>query len=280
MLTDRALNRALLHRQLLLERLPMALPAAVEHLVGLQAQAPVDPFLGLWSRLVDFDPHELGAAVDRHAMVRLALHRSTVHLVTAADAVALRPVFRSALERMARSAFGSKLAGVDPAALAAATRELMAEPLTFGELGKRLRERWPDRPEIALAQTGRALVPLVQLPPRGVWGRSGRAVHAPADTVLGPLGTDPAPDRLILRYLAAFGPATVADVQSWSGLTRLAEVVDRLPLRRLGPFYDLPDAALPEEDRPAPPRFLPEYDNVLLGHADRSRIVPPGAAAL
>jgi hypothetical protein len=125
---------------------------------------------------------------------------------------------------------------------------------------------------------------MVQLPPRGVWGRSGRARHGPLDR---PLGPDPAPDRLVLRYLAAFGPASVADVQNWSGLTRLAEVADRLrpSLRTLRAadgreLFDLPSGSLPAEDVPAPVRFLPQYDNVLLGHADRSRVVPPDARAL
>jgi hypothetical protein len=283
LLSERALNRALLERQHLLRRVRMPALAMVERLVGMQAQEPADPYVGLWTRIEGFDPGELATAVADRAAVRIGLQRSTIHLVTAADCAALRPVLQPVLERMARSMFGKRLAGVEPAELAAATRALVAaEPLTFGQLGKRLAERWPGRDEIALAQTGRALVPLVQLPPRGVWGRSGRAVHAALDL---PAGADPAPDGLILRYLAAFGPATVADVQNWSGLTRLAEVVDRLPLRRLAgpggrPLFDVPDAPLSAADGPAPVRFLPQYDNVLLGHADRSRIVPPAAATL
>lgn len=288
MISDRALNRALLARQQLLERAPVEPLAMVERLVGMQAQEPKDPYVALWSRVDGFDPAALGAAVESGAVVRIALHRSTIHLVTAADCVALRPVFQPALERMARSVFGSKLVGVDPAALAEATRSLVAErPMAFGELGRLLAERWPGRPEMALAQTGRALVPLAQLPPRGVWGRSGRALHGPVEDLVGPLGTDPAPDRLVLRYLAAFGPATVADVQNWSGLTRLAEVADRLrPGLRTSraadgrELLDVPDGPLPDQDVPAPPRFLPEYDNVLLGHADRSRIAPRDAGAL
>jgi hypothetical protein len=288
-ISDRALNRTLLRRQFLLERVPRPALDVVEHLVGLQAQEPRDPYVALWSRVRAFDPEELGTAVAGAAAVRIALQRSTIHLVTAADCVALRPVLQPALERMARSAFGTRLAGVDPDALAAAATELVAQrPLAFGELGRLLRERWPDREEIALAQTARALVPLVQLPPRGVWGRGGRAVHGIAADWLGrPLGTDPAPDGLVLRYLAAFGPATVADVQNWSGLTRLGEVVERLrPGLRSDraedgrELLDLPDAPLAGPDVPAPVRFLPEYDNVLLGHADRGRIVPAGAAGL
>jgi Winged helix DNA-binding domain len=288
-LSDRDLNRTLLRRQSLHERAARPALDMVEHLVGLQAQEPADPYVALWSRIVAFDPAELAAAVADRAAVRIALQRSTIHLVTAADCLALRPVLGPALERMSRSAFGRRLDGVDPAELGRAARELTAAtPMTFGELGRRLRERWPDRDELPLAQTARALVPLVQLPPRGVWGRSGRAVHAPAEDWLGrPLATDAAPDGLILRYLAAFGPATVADVQNWSGLTRLAEVADRLrPRLRTDKaadgreLLDVPDAPRADADLPAPVRFLPEYDNVLLGHADRSRIVPAGAGAL
>jgi hypothetical protein len=288
-ISDRALNRTLLCRQLLLDRIDRPALDVVTHLVGLQAQEPADPYVALWDRIAGFDPEELAAAVASGHAVRIALQRSTIHLVSAADCATLRPVLQPALERMARSSFGTRMAGVDPAELAEAARKLVAEqPRTFGELGRLLHERWPDRPEIALAQTARALVPMVQLPPRGVWGRAGRALHGLAEDQLDrPFAADPAPDRLVLRYLAAFGPATVADVQNWSGLTRLTEVVDRLrPELRTDraedgrELLDLPDAPRAEPDLPAPVRFLPQYDNVLLGHADRGRIVPAGAAAL
>jgi Winged helix DNA-binding domain len=284
-ISDRALNRALLSRQFLLARVTRPALDVVSHLVGMQAQEPADPYVGLWTRLASFDPGELGAAVASGAAVRIALQRSTIHLVGAADCRALRTVLQPVLERQARGMFRTRLVGVDLAELAAAGRALIAEsPRTFGELGVALRERWPDADPTALAQTARALVPMVQLPPRGVWGRSGRARHGLLDP---PLGTDSAPDALVLRYLAAFGPASVADVQNWSGLTRLAEVADRLrpSLRVLRAadgreLLDRPDGPRPDPDLPAPVRFLPQYDNVLLGHADRSRIVPPDAAAL
>ena len=289
MISDRALNRTLLCRQFLLDRVDRPALEVVDHLVGLQAQEPADPYVALWDRIAGFDPAELATAVATGDAVRIALQRSTIHLVSAADCAALRPVLQPALERMARSSFGTRLAGVDQGELAEAASALVAErPLTFGELGRLLRERWPERPEIALAQTARALVPMVQLPPRGVWGRSGRALHGlAADRIDRPFAAGAAPDRLVLRYLAAFGPATVADVQNWSGLTRLAEVVDRLrPRLRTDraedgrELLDLPDAPRAEPDVPAPVRFLPQYDNVLLGHADRGRIVPVGATAL
>lgn len=285
MISDRALNRALLERQFLLARVSRPALDVVGHLVGMQAQEPADPYVGLWTRLAGFDPGELGEAVASGAAVRLALQRSTVHLVTAADGVALRSVLQPVLVRQANGMFRTRLGGAGPDELARLSRELVAAtPMTFGELGRALRERWPDGDENALSQTARALVPMVQLPPRGVWGRSGRARHGLLEH---PLGPDPAPDGLVLRYLAAFGPASVADVQNWSGLTRLAEVADRLrpSLRTLRAadgreLLDVPDGSLPPEDVPAPVRFLPQYDNVLLGHADRTRIAPPDARAL
>lgn len=285
MISDRALNRALLERQFLLARVSRPALDVVAHLVGMQAQEPADPYVGLWTRLAGFDPGALAAAVASGAAVRLALQRSTIHLVTAADAVALRTVLQPVLERQAHGLFRNRLGGAALPELAALSRSLVgATPMTFGELGRALRERWPEGEENALSQTARALVPMVQLPPRGVWGRSGRARHGLLDH---PLGPDPAPDGLVLRHLAAFGPASVADVQNWSGLTRLAEVADRLrpSLRTLRAadgreLLDVPDAPLPPEDVPAPVRFLPQYDNVLLGHADRARVAPPTARAL
>ena len=288
-LSDRALNRALLDRQLLLRRVRRPALDTVEHLVGLQAQEPEDPYVGLWTRLDGFDPGELAAALADRAAVRIALQRSTIHLVTARDCLALRPVLQAVGERMARGQFGRRLVGVELAELAAAALALVdAEPLTFGTLGKRLAERWPGTDEMALAQTARALLPMVQIPPRGMWKRSGRALHVTAVSWLGrPVGTDGAPDGLVLRYLAAFGPASVADVQSWSGLTRLAEVVERLAPKLVSfrsadgrVLHELPDAPRPEPDVPAPVRFLPQYDNVLLGHADRSRMASAEAGAL
>ena len=285
MISDRALNRALLERQLLLARVSRPALDVVGHLVGMQAQEPADPYVGLWTRLAGFDPASLAAAVASGQAVRLALQRSTIHLVTAADAVALRTVLQPVLVRQAGGMFRTRLGGADPDELAASSRSLVAaSPLTFGELGQALRERWPDGDETALSQTARALVPMVQLLPRGVWGRSARVRHGLLDR---PLGPDPAPDVLVLRYLAAFGPASVADVQNWSGLTRLAEVAGRLrpSLRTLRAadgreLLDVPDGPRPDPDVPAPVRFLPQFDNVLLGHADRSRLVPPEARAL
>ena len=281
-LDRRALNRATLARQHLLDRVRMPAHAMVEHLVGMQAQAPNPPYLGLWTRLDGFRLQELADLVTARRVVRIALMRSTIHLVTARDCLALRPVLRPVLERAVQGAYRKVLAGVDQAELVAAGRALVEEePLTFDALVKRLRERWPDVPPLALSNLVRAGVPLVQVPPRGLWGRSGQARHTSVEKWLGrPVDADASPDGLVLRYLAAFGPATVADTQKWSGLTGLREVVER-QRSRLRAFrdgngrelYDLPDAPRPGPDAPAPVRYLPEFDNLLLSHEDRARVL-------
>jgi hypothetical protein len=279
----RALNRALLARQGLLRRWTIPPAEAVERLVGMQSQAPDPPYVGLWTRLENFLPEELARLVEERAVVRVALMRSTIHLVTARDCLALRPLLQPVIERSFRGGFGRRLEGVDDAAMADAARALVEErPRTFAEIGAALGERWPDRDPSALAAAARTLLPLVQVPPRGLWRRSGPAAHTTAEAWLGRL-LDPAPalDAMVLRYLAAFGPATVADAQTWSGLTRLKEAVERLRpgLRvfrdeRGRELLDLPDAPRPDPDTPAPARFMAEWDNVLLSHADRSRMVP------
>lgn len=283
MLDPRALNRALLARQLLLQRHALSAAEAIERLVGIQSQAPLPPYYGLWTRLEGFAPAELSDLITGRVVVRIVLMRGTVHLVTARDCLALRPVLQPLLERWFHrsSPYGRQLAGVDIAAVVTAGRALVEEtPYTLAALGALLRERWPDREANALAQAIRALAPLVQVPPRGLWGVSGQTTLTTTEAWLGqPLATDTAPDALILRYLAAFGPATIADAQKWSGLTAL-----RAPFARLRPrlltfrdergreLFDLPDAPRPDPATPAPARFLAEFDNVLLAHADRTRI--------
>ena len=285
----RTLNRTLLRRQLLLDRAALSAEQAVGHLVAMQAQAPDPPYLGLWTRLRDFALQDLSDAVLQRRVVRIALHRNTIHLVTAADCLALRPVLQPVLERAFKTAFQPRLAGADPAELAAFGRELVErEPLTFSALGKALAERWPDADPTALAQSVRQLVPLVQVPPRGVWGSSGQPAHTSAEVWLGAqLSPDAAPDDMVLRYLAAFGPASVRDAQVWCGLTRLNEVVRRQGdrLRRYRDengveLLDLADAELAGPDADAPVRLLPEFDNILLSHQDRSRVLPEAYKSL
>jgi Winged helix DNA-binding domain len=281
----RSLNRALLARQLLLAREPLGVVETVNRLVGLQAQEPIDPYVALWTRLAPFDPAELAAALTNRAVVRTALQRSTIHLVTARDCLALRPVVQPVHDRALKGTFGGRLDGIDLDALAARGRRLVEEkPRTFAELGRALAADYPDRDELALGLAVRTRVALVQPPPRGIWGKSGRALHVTAESWLGaPLGPPIALEDLVLRYLAAFGPASAKDAQVWCGLTRLGEVFERLRPRLLSAraedgteLFDLPEAPRPEPETAAPPRFLPQFDNVLLSHADRSRIVPAG----
>lgn len=280
-LDRRSLNRAYLARQLLLDRAPLSPEDALTHLVGLQAQSPQAPYTGLWSRLAAFEPEALSTLLEERRAVRIVLMRSTIHLVTADDCLELRPLVGIVSERGLSGNYGRQLAGADPAAVAAAGRKLLEdEPRTSGELEPLLAERFPAHDGHALAMLVRAHVPLVQVPPRGLWRRSGRPVVAPAETWLGrPLAAEPSLDRMVLRYLAAFGPASVKDAQVWSGLTRLGEVFERLrPALRVfaaedgTELFDVPDGPLPDPDTAAPVRFLPEYDNALLSHADRSRI--------
>jgi hypothetical protein len=284
-LSARALGRATLARQLLLARAPMGTGAAVEHLVGLQAQAPDAPYVALWSRLSGFDPASLGTLLTGRQVVRTWLMRTTIHLAGAADALSIGPVLRRVHEVNLRGHVARHLAGIDAADLAAAGADLLREaPRTRAELGRLLAPRWPEHDPDSLALAITYLLPLVQVPPRGIWRRTGPVATTTLDTWLGDLTVPPMPvDRLVLRYLAAFGPASVRDAQVWSGLTRLREVFDRLapdlPCFRDEhgvDLYDLPDAPRPEADTPAPVRFLPEYDNLLLSHADRTRVLPAG----
>jgi hypothetical protein len=273
----RALNRATLARQLLLRRAELSPLQAVEHLVGLQAQTPHTWYVGLWSRIAGCRTADIAELLTDRCAVRIALMRSTIHLVSAADALALRPLVQPALDRdlFQNNMYGRWMRGLDTDAVVAAGRKLLAErPLTPAELGAELLKQWPENNAAALAYAVRNLLPVVQTPPRGVWGRSGRTAHAPLEDWVGAPVRAMAPETMVQRYLAAYGPATVRDLQTWCGLTRLAEVTDRLPLIRFADGYlDLPDAPRPDPDTPAPVRYLYDFDNLLLSHQDRSRFV-------
>jgi len=296
------LNRATLDRQLLLRRAARPARQAIKQLGGLQAQAPLAPYVGLWTRLAGFGHDDLEDLLTERNVVRAHVMRNTVHLVTAADFVRFRPLFQPLMDRDLAAHFGRRLGGLDLAELRGAARALLAEaPLTRSQLAERLSPRWPDHDPASLAYAATHLLPLVQVPPRGLWGRTGQATFFLAGAWLEGAGPDgPAPGRdtalaqLVVRYLGAYGPASVNDIQAWSGLSRLREVTDRLGARLrtfTGPdgaeLLDLPDAPRPGADIPAPARFLPEYDNLLLSFADRSRVIrharpvplPPGNGA-
>jgi len=286
-LSARALNRATLARQLLLERADVAPPEAVAHLVGLQAQVPLDPYTALWSRLNGFRPQELGDLLEMRAVVRTVVMRGTIHLVTADDCLLLRPLMQPVLdgELARRRDLQPGLDGVDLAPVLAYARTVLAErPLSGTELRAAFAERFPALDAVALAYACRCRLALVQVPPRGVWGKSSQVRSTTAESWLGrPLEPEPSLDDVVLRYLGAFGPATVADVAAWSRLTGFRAVLERLRPRlvtfrdeRGRELFDLPDAPRPDPETPAPTRFLPEYDNAMLSHADRSRFVPDG----
>ena len=243
---------------------------------------PTAPYVGLWARLEGFQLQALASLLIDRKVVRIALMRSTIHLVTARDCLAWRPLLQPAMDRGLRGTFGKRLVGLDLEALVTTGRGLVEErPRTFAELGALLGERWPDRDPAALTNAVRALAPLVQPPPRGVWGVGGLATHTTAEAWLGaPLDLAPSLDALVLRYLAAFGPASVRDMQTWSGLTQLRGVFARLRPQlavfqdeRGVELFDAPDAPRPDPDTSAPPRFLPEWDNLLFSHADRTRVI-------
>jgi hypothetical protein len=282
-LDTRALNRATLERQLLLRRSARPALDAVRHLLGLQAQNVEPPYYALAARLEDFAPRSLSVPMAGRQAARLVTLRSTIHLHTADDCRTLRPFVQPAREREL-SGFRTGLAGVGLDRLAATARELVeTEPRTMAQLRRALGAEWPDADPGALAVAARCTLPLVQVTPRGIWGESGQVALTTAEHWLGrPAEPAPAPESVVRRYLAAFGPASVKDMQTWSGLTRLRGAFERLrpellTFRDSGgtELFDLPDAPRPDPDTPAPPRFLPEYDNLLLSHADRTRVVPP-----
>jgi hypothetical protein len=283
-LESRALNRALLARQLLLRRHERSAAEALEWLVGLQAQEPQEPYVGLWSRLAAFDPLELSKLIEERGAVRTLLMRRTLHVVTARDALALRPVHQPMLVARMWATLRRNLPGVDLAALAEAGRPLFeGEPRMLTEAAREIADRWPGVAARDLGDALSCLVPLVQVPPRGLWGQRGAAFNVTVDRWLGrPLApaTPEAVDALVLRYLAAYGPAASADIRAWSGLSGLRESVDRLRPRlrvfrdeRKRELLDVPDGELPDPQTPAPPRFLPAFDNAVLGFDDRSRVI-------
>ncbi len=283
-LSRRELNRALLARQLLLSRQQLPVDQALERLVGMQAQEPHAPYVGLWTRLAGFDPNELSELIAGRGAARGTLMRCTVHLVTRSDWARLWPLTAPARERGFRaSPFARELADVDLDDLLDAAREqLTDEPLSRPELAARLRQCWPgvDPQSLAHAST---LIPIVQTPPRGLWGQGGQARWIPSESWFGASIEQPAAlDTVIRRYLTAYGPASVKDIQAWSGLTglrdRLAEMRPTLRTFRTEQgheLFDVQTGLLPDADTAAPVRFLAPFDNVQLAHAERLRIIDP-----
>ena len=282
-LSNRQLNRALLARQMLLSREKTIALAAVERLAGLQAQIARPPFVGLWTRLEGFHRSDLLGLLHERRAARSTMMRGTLHLMTAADTVELRGALQPMLTRGARSILGDRTEGFDRNALMEEARAFFgAAPATFDALRKHLKAKYPEGDERAMAYTVRTHVPLVQVPTGDPWGFPASADFALAEPWFGmKISTEPAPaHELVRRYLAAFGPATPGDAQAWSGLSGLRQVFEELRPTlvtfrdaRKRELFDLPDAPRPEEDTPAPVRFLPEFDNLVLSHDDRTRVM-------
>lgn len=277
----RALNRALLARQLLLERVALPVPDAIARLGALQAQEPRPPFVGLWTRLAGFAAEDLRTALVGGDVVRATWVRGTLHLVTPGDYLALRTTLQDALVAGAQSIARQRGGEADVGAVTVAAREVLADgPRTFDEIRAGLLERLPDVEERTLGYVARMAVPLVMVPGEERWAFPRDVPFALAASRLGR-----EPDRevraaeLVRRCLAAYGPMTVADLQTWTGVKPLKDVVagirDELVAFRAGrrELLDLPDAPRPGPDADAPARFLPEFDGVLLAHADRTRII-------
>jgi hypothetical protein len=282
-LSPRALNRAVLARQLLLRRADLPVAAAVERVLGLNAQAPNLPYLALWSRLERFSIKDLTAAIEDRSLVRSTMMRATQHVMSVTDFRLVRPVLAPLLRRVQRNAFGRRTTGIDLDALVADARELLADGrvLTRPELGRVLAKTRPGVDPTALGWTVQYLLPLVHPAPSGTWNRRGATPFALAGwTGICSQATAEDVRQMLRRYLAAFGPATVADARAWSGVSGLGEVFEQLrpelktyadPSGR--ELFDLPDVPTPAADLPAPVRFLPEFDAPLLAYADRTRLM-------
>lgn len=284
-LTRRVLNRTLLRRQFLLERTDSPALDVIRHLVAVQGQEANAPYVGLWCRVEAFRHDDLTSLLHGRDVVRSSVLRGTQHLIAGEDFGWVRALLQPTLNRASRAAFGRLTAGIDPEELAAAGRELLAgRTLTRSQLRDLLLERFPGRDGMALAWTAQGLVPVVHPPPNGTWNWGGATPFVLASEWL----PGPSPhwtiDELVRRYLRAFGPATPADMRIWSGITGLREVFERMrgELRvdtddAGRELFDVPDGVYADPDEPAPVRFVPMFDNLILSHADRTRVIDADA---
>jgi hypothetical protein len=278
-LSAQAVNRATLSRQLLLERADVGVVEAVRRLAGMQAQEPKHPYVGLWTRLSSFADTDLTAAVEAREVVRATLYRGTLHLVTAEDYLRFRTTLAPVLEAGLRM-LKDRAEGLEPEKVVAAARKLLKkEPLTFTEVRDALQEQFPAVNDRALGFCTRMMVELVVHPSETRWAYQANPRFTLVEQWLGrkPF-LSAVPEELVIRYLDAFGPATPADFQTWSGLPGAKAVFDTIALERFEDetgrmLYDVPDAARPDPETPTPVRFLPEFDNLLLAHANRERVI-------
>jgi hypothetical protein len=282
-LSAQVLNRTLLERQHLLARTESSVPAMITHLVGLQAQDNQPPYFGLAARLETFDPYDVTRGLEDRSLVRLLTMRSTVHLLVADDALMLRPFTRPIHERERKvSQMVRPALDVDLEDFAVALRAALTDgPLPVKRLGEVLTEAFPDVPANALAHLARVAAPLAQLPPRGCWKQPGGVVYQFVDAWLGRPLAEPDPEAIVRRYLAAYGPASAADVTAWSGVPGIPAVLASMDdlVRHTDDagkkLVDLPSGAIADAETPAPVRLLGLYDNVWLSHAGRDRVTDP-----
>jgi hypothetical protein len=288
-LSTRALNRATLARQMLLERSDAGIVETVEFLGGLQAQQSNDPYIGLWSRLNGFTHEALTELIVGKTLLRATTMRGTLHLHSAPDMVGFRALVQGFLHGQWSGGFRKRIGDEDKAkVLKAAIRLIDKAPQTAAALQKQLAPKFPTAEPLALTTLLQSHETLIQIPPTRLWGNGVAPLLQRIETYL-PDAPEPALTRtaLVRRYLAAYGPASINDMQIWCRLTKLSAEFEALRDElitfededgRL--LYDLRDAPRPAADTPAPVRFLPLYDNVYLGYDDRRRMLTPATAHL
>jgi hypothetical protein len=285
-LTTRRLNRATLGRQLLLRREPLGVVDAVRRVVALQAQEAASPYIALWNRLASFNPADLDAAFGDHAVVKATLMRIALHAVHAED----YPAFHNAMLPSLRAArlsdrrfTASGLSVADADALLPKLLEFAVRPRTKAEVENLLEAQLGDRkPRMWWAL--RTFAPLLHVPTGGPWSFGSGSSFVAARAKPGLESQDESVQWLVLRYLQAFGPASVQDFAQFTMLRRpvalqalqaLAGKVEALEGPDGATLFDVPGAPRPAEETPAPPRLLPMWDSILLAYADRSRVIPP-----
>lgn len=276
-----ALNRALLARQLLLERRRLSLVRAVEQVAGLQTQYAPSAYIGLWSRVADFQRNALTRALEERRLVQATLLRSTIHIVSAGDFHLFSSGVRERRREWWARVSGAEAQGVDMAGAAAVIRTALSDgPRRAPELIAELAQAGYPK----LAWQGASLwVDMVRVPPSGTWERRRADLYALAEQWVGPTQTSRAEGvaHLLARYLRAFGPAPLADAANWAGLpaSDLHEAAETMHLRQFRDsqgdvLFDVPRAPLPAADTRVPVRLLPTWDATLLVHARRAQILP------
>ncbi len=280
-LSLRQLNRATLQRQLLLQRATLPVPQAVEQVAGLQSQVANPPYIGLWSRLVAYRRDELTHLLESRDLVRVAMWRSTQQILIAEDHQRFREMLQPVLSKALRAFYGKRARDLPVEKLVALAQPFVeAEPRAMGDIRALLEDAEPDRAGDAMAYAVRNFLPLVQVPPSGTWGTGTRATYTTAEQWLGPAENPLGMRDLLWRYLRAFGPASVMDFQAWSGFTSLKKQIEPMKADLTvyeteagGELLDVPGLEVPAGDAPAPVRYIPAFDNLLVSHKDRNRVI-------